>query len=259
MKSDCPFLQPPQRLAPLGLRDRCPRRSQSAGRRGSRRSGKGGWGKRTEQVSCGNSGVSSAEAWPCWLPLPLAQWWKLIKQKDQLPAPTALHHWAQTKMKKSVTASILYEAIQIIARFIHHVYFFVLMRKKLHTCVLSCSDSLLADSPLRSHGMKRERIRVKDDHSTLLSLWVSGYRDATAALQWHFLPRCAEGRGFYLLAELRSFHLCAAAYSPRLSGSERAWLTTCSKTHTNKGMNMCTAECALSHITKLSSFFKNSH
>ena len=99
--------------------------------------------------------------------------------------------------------------------------------------IVSTSESLSAvpltvqpESRLQGHSMKGERLLVKDDRSTRLSLQL------TAPL--HFLPRWAEGRRLYLPAELRSFHLCAADYSLRRSGRERAWLTIWSKdTHTH--------------------------
>lgn len=108
-------------------------------------------------------------------------------------------------------------------------------------CRLWESLSAPTDRPALTAGSGATSWKVSSSRwkmiaQTLLSLQLSAYKDATPAPQWHFLPHCAEGRGFYLSAELRSFQLCAAGYSLRWSGRERAWLTICSEeTHTHTG------------------------
>lgn len=249
MRLGCPPLKLRQRHGSLGPQNLGPRRSQCAGRRGSRQSSRGGWGRRIWPVSCRNSAVSSGEAWPCWLPLPL--WHSLTVRKthkarintSSLSAPTSQPHWGE---KKSVSQSvlILYEGHP--SDHMTPVSCMDLQWHKcgaLHGCTLQTESSwgsvcVPTNSPTpttsyRAMAWKVSGSKWKMIAQCRLTPVISLYRDATTALQWHFLPRCAEGRRLFTSwAEI--LRLCGAGYSPRHPGKNGCESPSAVKTHTHK-------------------------
>lgn len=99
MRSGRPTLRLQQSPGFLLYQESCPRWCRSGGRRGSRLSGRGGWGRKIGQVSCGSSAGSSGEAWP-W-PMPVMTTHKGGESKRALVLPPKLAHWTHKNPQKS--------------------------------------------------------------------------------------------------------------------------------------------------------------
>lgn len=168
MRSDRPSLRLRQSPGSLWYQESSPRWCQSGGRRGFQLSGRGGWGRKIERASSGSSAGSSGEAWPWPMPVMTSHKWGESKRDLAL-------HWMHKKTTKispkqpSLTLTCVSQK-----------------EEDLHGCCC-CSVHMAArahshwqSNPrgwLWGHSVKGERLRMKDDRSTLLSLHLSAFTE----------------------------------------------------------------------------------
>lgn len=148
------------------------------------------------------------------------------------------------------------KVIQTIAWLFPYVCLFSLMRKMLYNCAPCCSaNRVYVRLSLRSccqsspesqlQGPRHERWAAQSERWSPNTAFtqLSAYGDATPAQQWHFLPRCAEGTGFYLAGWAEIFSsLCGRLFTETIQEREGVTCHLQQKKNTEKKKNQCTPE-----------------